>query len=84
MLALTLVLEARPIAIGSSWYPRCTLLAGIIIRPEATSSRICSAVRCGSRSATRSISGVIVPQRANSSCVTGRKSDGGVQASAVS
>jgi hypothetical protein len=70
MLALTLVVAARPIAIGSSLNCRCTTLAGITMRPAATSSRTCSGLRCGSRSATRFISGVITPCRANSSCVT--------------
>ena len=47
---------------------RCTLLAGITIRPAATSSRISSGER-SSRWATNSISGVIWPARAASSCV---------------
>jgi hypothetical protein len=45
------------------------MLAGMIMRPAAISSRTCSGLRCGSRSATRFISGVM-PCRANSSCVT--------------
>ena len=45
MLALILVIDARPMHIGSSLYLRCTLLAGMIIRPAATSSRICSGVK---------------------------------------
>ena len=40
------------------------------MRPAATSSRTCSALRWPSRSATRSISGVIKPSLAFSSCVT--------------
>ena len=40
MFALTFVREARPIAIGSSPCSRCTRLAGITMRPAATSSRI--------------------------------------------
>ena len=71
MLALILVVEARPMHIGSSWWRRCTLLAGMIMRPAATSTRICSTLRCASRSATRFISGVISPARAHSSWVTG-------------
>ena len=78
MLAFTFVLLARPIAIGSSVKPRCTLFAGITMRPAAISSRTCSAVRCGSRSATRRISRVIAPSRANSSCVEGSKPAGAV------
>src|SRR5437867_9563599 len=35
--ALIFVSDARPIHIGSSLYFRCTLLAGMIIRPVATS-----------------------------------------------
>ncbi len=58
MLALIFVSDARPIAIGSSLYFRWTLLAGIIIRPAATSARICCGDRCGSRRATRFISAV--------------------------
>ena len=73
MLAFTLVALARPIAMGSSRYPRCTRFAGITMRPAATSSRTPSGVRCGSRSATRRISGVTRPKRACSSCVTGAK-----------
>ena len=49
MFAFTLVRLARPIAIGSSWKPACTRLAGMTMRPAATSSRTCSGVRCGSR-----------------------------------
>ena len=46
------------------------------MRPAATSSRTCSADRCGSRSATRSISVVMCPSRACSSCVIGSKPSG--------
>src|SRR5580704_2335302 len=53
----------------------------MIIRPAATSSRTCSAVRCGSRAATRRISAVIVPSLACSNWVTGEKPAGGTQAS---
>ncbi len=49
------------------------------MRPAATSSRTISAVRWGSRSATRSISGVTLPSRACSSCVIGTKPSGGCQ-----
>jgi hypothetical protein len=80
MFALTLVRDARPIAIGSSWFARWILFAGITIRPAAISSRISSADRWGSRSATRRISGVIWPRRANSSCVIGSKPGGASKA----
>ena len=70
MLAFTFVNEARPIAIGSSPFSRCLIFAGIISRPAAISSLICSAVKCGSRSATRFISFVTTPRRANSNWVT--------------
>ena len=40
MLALILRLAAMPMPIGSSRPARCTLLAGMTIRPAATSSRI--------------------------------------------
>ncbi len=63
MLALILVFEAMPMHIGSSRLVRCTLLAGMTIRPRATSSRISSTGRF-SRFATYSISGVIWPPRA--------------------
>ena len=76
MLAFTLVFAARPIAIGSRRCPRCTMFAGITMRPAATSSRTCSGVRCASRSATRRIWAVTVPRRACSSCVTGTKAFG--------
>jgi hypothetical protein len=61
MLALTLVRKRLPIAIGSDsgWL---TLL-GRIARPVATSSRTTSG-STPSRTATNSISGVIVPRRA--------------------
>ena len=45
MFAFTLVRLARPIAIGSRRCPRWFLFAGMIIRPAATSSRTCAAVR---------------------------------------
>ena len=73
MLALILVFDARPIAIGSSLWRRCVRFAGMTIRPAAISSRTSVAVRCGSRSATRVISGVMMPRRALSSCVIGVK-----------
>ena len=76
MLALILVRLARPIAIGSRLCCRWVMLAGMIIRPAATSSRTCSAVRCGSRAATDIICGVIVPTRACSNCVIGSNSTG--------
>ena len=46
------------------------------MRPAATSSRISAGVRCGSRSATRFISGVTIPSRACSSWVIGSKPSG--------
>ena len=66
MLALIFTRAARPIAIGSSraWLT----LAGITIRPRATSSRTASRPS-PSRSATRSIAGEMVPLRARSICV---------------
>ena len=76
MLALILVFDARPIAIGSSLWRRCAGFAGITMRPAAISSRTCIAVRCGSRSATRFISGVMMPMRALSSCVIAVKDFG--------
>ena len=81
MFALTLVLLARPMAIGSSEVARWFLFAGITMRPAATSSRTCSAVRCGSRPATRCICGVIVPRRACSSWVEAVKPSGASHAS---
>ena len=68
MLALIFVQAAMPIAIGSSCFVRWTTLAGITIRPRATSARIVSSGR-SSRLATKAISGVIVPARACSSWV---------------
>ncbi len=68
MLALILHFAAMPIAMGSSAPAAWTLLAGITMRPAATSSRINSTGR-SSRLATNSISGVISPARADSSCV---------------
>ena len=62
MLALIFVRAAMPMHIGSSRLPRCTLLAGITIRPRATSSRINSG-SSSSRLATYSISGVTTPAR---------------------
>ena len=61
MLALILHFEAMPIAIGSrlTWW----MLAGITMRPRATSSRTSSGAR-SSRSATRRISSVMIPRRA--------------------
>src|SRR5688572_8870939 len=70
MLALILHFEATPIAIGSSFFVRCTVLAGMTMRPRATSDRISSGSR-SSRRATYCISGVMVPCRAASSCVMG-------------
>src|SRR5262245_22792714 len=55
----------------------------MIIRPAATSSRICSAVRCGSRAATAAICGVTIPRRACSSCVTGATAPEGRKSHAV-
>ena len=79
MFALILVVLARPMHIGSRPQARCTLFAGITMRPAATSSRTISGVRWGSRWATRSISGVIAPSRACSSCVTGTVPSGARQ-----
>jgi hypothetical protein len=76
MLALIFVFDARPIAMGSSLKPRCARFAGITMRPAAISSRTSVTVRCGSRSATRFISGVMTPRRALSSCVIGVKDFG--------
>ena len=61
MLALILQLEATPMHIGSRlvWW----MLAGMIMRPRATSDRISSPVTC-SRLATYSISWVTMPWRA--------------------
>ena len=61
MLALTLQREATPIHIGSSfvWW----ILAGIIMRPRATSAFTQSASKL-SRWATYCISSVSVPRRA--------------------
>ena len=66
-LALIFVRPARPMHVGSSSHCRWTRLAGITMRPAATSSRTCSALRWSSRSATRTISGVMLPSRACSS-----------------
>ena len=60
MLALIFVFAATPIPIGSSRFCKCTLLAGMTIRPRATSRRTNSGSR-RSRVATNSISGVIEP-----------------------
>ncbi len=79
MLAFTLVFEARPMAMGSRSYFRCTRFAGMINRPAATSSRTCSGVRCDSRSDTLCISGVTNPKagllelRHRALCSTGRR-----------
>ena len=61
MLALILHLDATPMHIGSRlvWW----MLAGMIMRPRATSSRISSGAR-RSRAATYSISSVTTPLRA--------------------
>ena len=66
MLALIFTRKLRPIIIGSS--SRWRILAGMIARPRATSSRTNSA-GSPSRAATNSISGVISPRRAYESCV---------------
>ena len=65
MLALIFVFAAMPMPIGSSRFCRCTLLAGMTIRPRATSLRTNSGSR-PSRLATNSISGVTSPSRADS------------------
>ena len=68
MLALILHLALMPIPIGSSPSLRWTVLAGMIIRPRATSDRTSSGSSL-SRRATCSISLEIVPCRAISICV---------------
>src|SRR5262245_11610940 len=68
MLALILHAEATPMHIGSSFLVRWTLLAGMTIRPRATSERTSSGSR-SSRRATNSISGVTTFLRAASSWV---------------
>ena len=68
MLALILQREATPMAIGSSVLARWTLLAGMTMRPRATSARISSGSRF-SRVATKRIGSVTTPARANSSWV---------------
>ena len=65
MLALIFVRAAMPMPIGSSPFARWVLLAGITIRPRATSSRTNSGSSCSAR-ATASISGVTWPARADS------------------
>ena len=79
MFALTLVRLALPMHIGSSPQARWLMLAGITMRPAATSFRTASGERCGSRSATRRICGVTVPSRACSSWVAGTKPSGASQ-----
>ena len=61
MLALIFTRKFRPMIIGSS--SRWLMLAGMMARPRATSSRTKSA-GSPSRMATNSISGVISPLRA--------------------
>ncbi len=70
ILALIFVRAAMPMHIGSSDLVRCTLLAGITIRPRATSLRISSSGR-SSRWATNFISGVISLFLARSNWVIG-------------
>ena len=67
MFALILQVAAMPMPSGSSsgWFR----LAGMTIRPRATSARTSSA-GSRSRAATRDISSVTVPCRARWSCVT--------------
>ena len=71
MLALILHAAATPMAIGSSLPFRCSTLAGITIRPRATSARIRSG-SSRSRAATNCISGVTTPLRADCNCVMGK------------
>src|SRR5205823_4623499 len=66
--ALILQADATPMAIGSSRFFRWLTLAGMTIRPRATSDRTRSGPR-SSRAATNAISGVTVPWRAASSWV---------------
>src|SRR5262245_33067407 len=68
MLALILQALATPMHIGSRRLARWTLLAGMTIRPRATSSRMSSGAR-SSRWATYCMASVISPARAYSSCV---------------
>ena len=63
MLALIFVRAAMPMPIGWSPFAKWTLLAGMTIRPRATSSRTSSGSSCSSR-ATASISAVTRPARA--------------------
>src|SRR5262249_16462670 len=68
MLALILQAAATPMHIGSSRFCRWTVLAGMTMRPRATSSRISSGAR-SSRAATKRMASVIEPVRAASSWV---------------
>ncbi len=61
MFALIFTRKFRPMIIGSS--SGCLMLAGMIARPRATSSRT-NVAGSPSRSAMNSISGVISPLRA--------------------
>ena len=63
MFALTFTRATFPMAIGSSLPARWWMLAGMVSRPRAISSRITSAGTC-SRSATMCIGSVISPWRA--------------------
>src|SRR5271166_6630185 len=65
MLALILQRDSMPMAIGSS--SGSLTLAGMIMRPAATSSRMSSGASC-SRSATKTISSVSRPLRAKCIC----------------
>src|SRR5205807_14014 len=62
---------ATPMHMGSSRLVRWTLLAGMTMRPRATSARTSSTSRA-SRAATKRISSVMVRWRAASSCVIGK------------
>ena len=68
MLALILHRALMPMPIGCKPSRRCTVFAGMIIRPRATSDRTSSGSRF-SRRATNSISAEITPRRASSICV---------------
>ena len=81
MLALILHLALMPMPIGSSPSGRWAVLAGITIRPRATSARTSSGSRF-SRRATYSISAVIIPRRACSICVMVRATSSACRSSA--
>src|SRR5262249_7545125 len=73
MLALILHAAATPMAIGSNRFCRWTVLAGITMRPRATSARINSG-SSSSRRATKCMASVIVFARAASNWVMSKPS----------